>query len=61
MTSLVLTREADTLHLVSVVTAQRGVEPLKVGVSTCDDGRSLVAAARLDDVDGVQLETETAR
>lgn len=38
-----------------MVPAQRGVEPLEVGVSAGDDGRSLVAAASLDYVDGVEL------
>lgn len=39
-----------------MVTAQRGVEPLEVGVSAGDDGRGLIAAASLDHMDGVQLE-----
>lgn len=55
-TRLLLTRETDTLHLVAVVTPQRGVEPLEVGVSAGDDGWSLIAAAGLDHMDGVQLE-----
>ena len=50
-----LTRETHTLHLASVVPAQRGVELLEVGVPAGDDGRSLVAAAGLDHVDGVEL------
>lgn len=42
-----------------MVAAQRGVEPLEVGVSAGDDGRSLVAAARLDHMDGVELQRRT--
>ncbi len=61
LTELLLTWEADTLHLVSVVTPQRGVEPLEVGVSAGDDGWRLIAAARLDHMDGVQLERDGDR
>lgn len=39
-----------------MATAQRGVEPLEVGVTAGDDGRSLIAAAGLDHMDGVELE-----
>lgn len=61
MISILLTWETDTLHLDSVVTAQRGVEPLEVGVPACDDGWRLIAAARLDHMDGVQLERDSAK
>lgn len=54
-----LTWETDSLHLVSVVTAQRGVEALEVGVAAGDDGGRLVAAAGLDHVDGVELQPQT--
>lgn len=59
MASSALTWETDALHLVSMVTAQRGVQPLEVGVSAYDDCWSFIAAAGLDDVDGVQLQTKT--
>ena len=52
-----LTWEADSVHLVSMVTAQGGVEPLEVGVSLGDDGRGLVTPTRLHHVDGVELHT----
>lgn len=44
-----------------MVTAQHGVEPLEVGVPAGDDGRRLIAAAGLDDVDGVQLQGDSVR
>lgn len=55
-TPRLLTGERDTLHLVGVVPAQRGVEPLEVGVAAGDDGGGLIVATGLNDVDGVELE-----
>lgn len=51
-----LTWKTDTLHLVSVGTAQRGMKALEVRVSAGDNGWSLVTAAGLDHMDGVELE-----
>lgn len=56
LTSSLLTRKTNALHLVAVFTPQSGVEALEVRVAAGDDGRSLVAAAGLDHVDRVQLE-----
>lgn len=44
-----------------MVTAQCCVEPLEVRVSAGDNSWSLVAAAGLDDVDGVQLRGDGER
>lgn len=49
------------LHLVSVVTAQRGMQALEVGVSAVDNGWSLVTAAGLNHMDGVELERSSDR
>lgn len=49
------------LHLVSVVTAQRGVKALEFGVSAVDNSWSLVTAAGLDHMDGVELERSIDR
>lgn len=57
LTSLLLTWETDTLHVISMVTAQRGMKALEVGVSAGDNGWSLVTAAGLNHVDCVQLKT----
>lgn len=50
-----LTWEANALHLLSVVAAQPDVELLEFRVAPGDDGRSFVAASRLDHMDGVKL------
>lgn len=51
-----LTWETETLHVLAVFTAKSGMEAPKVRVPTRDDGRNLIARARLDHMDRVQLE-----
>lgn len=55
--SLALTWEADSVHLVSMVTSQGGVEALEVRVAFGDDSRGLVTTTRLHHMDGVELQT----
>jgi len=54
---LALTWEADSVHLVSMVTSQGGVEALEVRVAFGDDSRGLVTTTRLHHMDGVELHT----
>lgn len=51
-----LTWETETLHVLAVFTAKSGMEAPEVRVPTRDDGRNLIARARLDHMDRVQLE-----
>lgn len=50
-----LAREAHTLHLVSVATAQATVQALKVGIAAGDKCRGLVKRPGLDHLNGVEL------